>query len=124
MSGRFQTDVATTMAPLPTEREVQKRIVALYRAVGCHVGVFSENRQSRIPPGWPDLVVMAPLRISTECTQALWFHETKSATGRLSTAQEILHERLRLRGLQVVVGGQVEAQQWLQKVGLLKVGAA
>lgn len=101
------------------ERDEQRAVVALYRGVRCWVGVFSETRKSRIPAGWPDLVVMAPLRGGGD----VWFHEVKSATGELSPDQEVMHDRLRLRGQRVIVGGEAEARRWLETIGLVAKSA-
>lgn len=103
------------------ETEIQRAVVALYRGVQCQVGVFSEGRKSRIPPGWPDLVVLLPLRVQGKGfgNNLLAYHETKSATGKLSEAQWDLLHQLRLRGQRVIVGGVDEAKDWLKAIGLL-----
>ena len=92
----------------------QEAIVALFRSVGCVVWVTSDRRKSRLPPGFPDLLVSHPkLR-----TIAAW--ESKQRNEPVSEAQlQFEHDWASGHGL--YGRGDIEATRtWLERKGLLK----
>lgn len=93
-----------------TEREIQRRVVAIFRAAGWRVFVFSQHRKRRInapTPGVPDLYVVRPHR------DAFWF-ETKTPTGKTSAAQDDFRALVQSAGIGCGVGGVAEAEGFVR----------
>ena len=68
-----------TLSPL--ERDVQRQVVDVLKALGATVYATSQYRASRITPGIPDLYALHPK------LGGVWV-EVKSATGKQSPEQE------------------------------------
>ena len=97
----------------PLEREVQAGVVKLYKQVGAKVWNTSQTRRVRITPGLPDLCVFLPGRGKH------FFHETKTPTGAMSDEQRDFMACAYACDVRVVVGGEPEAREFLQEIGVL-----
>lgn len=89
-----------------TEREIQRRVVAIFRAAGWHVTVFSQHRKRHInapTAGVPDLYVIRPGR------DTFWF-ETKGPSGKQSAAQQDFQACVQEAGVGYGLGGEAEAR--------------
>jgi hypothetical protein len=107
---------------VPLEREVQRRVVALYRTVGCAVYSLSQGYRpggprhatTRQSKGLPDLYVFPP-------TGAPWWHETKRAGGKQSPEQVGFQVRCDVGVTDYILGGTKEALLQLVKRRLWKL---
>lgn len=113
----------TSATRVPTEAEVQRRVVATYKAVGCVVASLSQYRPSKVAPGLPDLYVFPPLRRdpTTEAIvrRAPYWHETKRPGGKQSPEQKVWQRACEARGISYVLGGMDEALAHLRLIGLV-----
>lgn len=112
----------TRPAP-PLEKDVERRVIALYKAAGCVVyrlsqGYRSERGGTRQTPGIPDLYVIGPEGWGA------WWHETKRPGGKLRPAQAEFRRVCQRNGLGHVVGGVAETEQWLVEQGLARDNGA
>ena len=92
----------------------QEAIVALFRSAGCVVWVFSENRKTRLPPGFCDFQFSHPR------LKGIGAWESKQRNEDISEAQlQFEHDWASGHGL--YGRGDIEAAKlWLEKRGLLK----
>lgn len=97
----------------PREKAVQYDVKNLYQQIGGLVWDTSQPFAAKITPGVPDLFVALP-----RCNVA-FFHEVKSARGKLSLPQQRFAETAMACDLRVVVGGVPEAVEWLYELGVL-----
>lgn len=98
------------------EREIQRDVVKLYRAHGCVVYEFSQKRASKQTPGIGDLYVFNPELHAYG--PAAWWHEVKTATGRLRPDQNVFGELCQQCGVWYVVGGVAAAEAQLARLGM------
>jgi hypothetical protein len=98
---------------LTRETEVQAAVMRVYQAFGCEVRRFNEGRRTRVSVGWPDIFVFNRQKATH------WVHEAKVPGGQQSEEQSATQELCEACHLSYVLGGVHEAQQQLQKVGLL-----
>lgn len=91
-----------------SEKQVERRCVRLYRALGMLVWETSQYGNPRgMTPGLPDLVVLRG-SASPEMPAVL-FHEVKRPGGQLRDAQAAFRDACREAGVAHVVGGPEEA---------------
>ena len=98
----------------PLERDVARRVVAFYETLGCHVYSTQDRRPraTRVTPGFPDLFVMRP-------TLGGWLHEVKTPTGKQTPEQITFQATCGRCGVDYVVGGVLQAAEYLQRRGLV-----
>lgn len=96
------------------EKVVQRKIMALYRAAGCHVYNLSQSRATNQTPGLPDLWV-------TYGKQVAWWHEVKAPTKRAtqSPPQRVFQEECEGARVTYLLGGYHVAEEWLLFLGLM-----
>lgn len=102
-----------------TEREIQRRVVLIFRAAGWHVIVFSQHRKRRInapTPGVPDLYVIRPGK------DTFWF-ETKGPKGKQSPDQRAFELTMRASYVGYGLGGEAEAKAIVSGSLAFNVGA-
>ena len=90
------------------EAREQRRVIDLFRAMGCRVYETSQKRAAKVTPGIPDLWVV--------CIRAglAWFWETKrSAGGRHSSVQLDFAEECALTGTPYGTGDRRAAEEYL-----------
>ena len=95
------------------EAYVRAEIKALLESVGAWVGATSQNRKSRLTPGFPDILAALPRGCGWLATEA------KTTDGISSLEQQALETFCRLAGCPLVVGGKAEVHAYLQAVGLI-----
>jgi len=106
----------------PLEKEVQRRVVALYKSAGCFVYVLSQGYRherggTRQTKGLPDLYVFPP-----GCSLALpWWHEVKRPGGKPSPEQVEFNARCEARGVYCLIGGYRQALEHLLFLDLWKL---
>lgn len=98
---------------MPTEREVQRQIVALYRSLNCVVLILSQTRPSHVTVGLPDLKVYCPRKRLT------WWFEVKSPDGVQRTAQHTFQVLAEACGETYLLGGEDVAWAHAERVGLI-----
>lgn len=96
-----------------TEREIQRRVVALFRSAGCYVAVTSQNRTSRVSRGLPDLIVLLPRG------KGIVLFECKGLGGKLSKDQLEFANAAHYARVEFQWGGVGEAEELLVNKGLL-----
>lgn len=96
--------------PTPTEKVVQRQVVAFYRQLGCVVKSTSQARRSKVALGLPDLLVFWPGR------GAFWFHEVKREGGKLSKEQVDFQALCRACSEDFIVGGLNEAAAQVARI--------
>lgn len=121
--------MGVTRAPLPTERQVQQRVVATYEAVGCLVANFAQGYRpggrghatTRQTKGIPDLYVFPPRRLAFRADGNVdpFWHEVKRPGGVQSPEQKRWQEECENRGVGYVLGGVNEALAYLRKLKLV-----
>lgn len=105
-----------------TERQVQERVKATYKAVGCLVANFSQgwrpggkrHATTRQTKGIPDLYVFPPVGRG----HPFW-HETKRPGGKQSPEQVQWQFECAKRDVGYVLGGVDEALAYLRRLGLV-----
>lgn len=110
----------------PLEREVQRRVVALYKSAGCTVYSLSQGYRpggaghgtTRQTKGLPDLYVFPPSHHAVRGVSP-WWHEVKRPGGK-QTPEQREFEDLCFNTLAVdyVLGGYREALAYLIRQGL------
>lgn len=126
----------TARAFVPTEAQVQERVKAVYRAVGCVVASFSQgwrpggkrHATTRQTKGIPDLYVFPPVRYREPfdgcrvpvTPLAPFWHETKRPGGKQSPEQLAWQRECEARGVGYVLGGVDEALAYLRLIGLVR----
>lgn len=109
----------------PLEKDVEKRVVALYRQAGCWVESRSQGYRpggkghgsTRQTLGIPDLMLWPT--IGRGPTFLLpWLHESKRQGGVQTVEQWEYEDRCKGSGMEYVLGGTHEALQQLIKRGL------
>lgn len=94
------------------EKELQRDVVKLYLAFHCQVFNLSQARASKQSPGLGDLyVVHLP-------TAQVWWHETKTPTGRQSPAQKQFQTIHKYTPVGYVMGRKLHAEEHLIKLGI------
>lgn len=100
----------------PLEREVQRRVRAVYESLGCVVNVNTVYGHPKgVTPG------IADLYIQHEASCQAWWHETKREGEEPSEAQEAFAERecaVRKDELAWCWGGPEQAEEMLVKRGI------
>lgn len=107
----------------PLERDVQRRVVAVYRTVGCIVWSLSQGYRpggprhatTRQSKGLPDLYVMCPVRDGIR--RLVFWHEVKRPGGKQTPEQMHFQIACELRGIGYVLGGMPEAVEALADMG-------
>lgn len=87
------------------EKEIQRDVVKLYTAFGCVVFNLSQARASKQTPGLGDLYVVHLTSMQ------VWWHETKTPTGKQSPAQREFENIHRDTAVGYVVGGVLAAEE-------------
>lgn len=86
----------------------------LLQGIGCpYLATFSENRATRITPGWPDLYVILPQYRDT----LTW--ESKAHGGIVSPLQEEFAAHRKRLGRPHVIGGVEALTAELKRLGVL-----
>lgn len=99
------------------ELDYQRAIVDLYKRTGCVVYQMSQRRRlkhSAPPKGIPDLWVFCPVR------HVAWWHEVKTATGKLRPEQEQFRVFCEVTQQKWLGGGMEVAEAWLRRLKLLE----
>jgi hypothetical protein len=105
------------------EKQAQLLGSRLYATAGCLIINFSQSRASRQTAGIPDTKVYHPTaaRAVGGVGGMTWWHEWKTAGGRVSAAQRAFHTMARACGEVVIVGGVAAVWEQLERVGLARV---
>ena len=98
----------------PLERDVARSVRAFYESLGVDVYSLQDRRPGRTTntPGLPDLWCM-------HATLGGFWHELKAPTGKLSPEQLTFQATCGRCGVDLVVGGVMEAAAYLQRRGLV-----
>ena len=117
------TTLATRRLRPPSEKQVEARVIATYRALGCVVYKLSQPRATMQTPGLPDLLVFAPWRTvppwRTVAARAFAWHEVKRVGGKQSAAQAMFQYHADAAGHTYLLGGVDVAREWLQRIGVV-----
>jgi len=98
---------------LSRETDVQRAVMRVYQAFGCEVRRFNEGRRTRISEGWPDIFVFCRQKATH------WVHEVKVPGGEQSPQQSETQELCEACRLPYILGGVHEAQDYLQRIGVI-----
>lgn len=93
------------------EKEIQRDVWKRYIAFGCVVYWLSQARETKQTAGLGDLYVIHRRR------REAWWHETKTLSGKQSSAQVDFENWNREAGITVVVGGILAAEEQLVAIG-------
>jgi|SRR2546421_10722803 len=98
----------------PLERDVGRRVVAFYESLGVHVYSLQDRRPGRTTntPGLPDLWCM-------HTKLGGWWTECKTPTGKQTPEQVTFQATCGRCGVDLVVGGVMQAAEYLQRRGLV-----
>jgi hypothetical protein len=117
------------------EKEVQQKVIALYKKHGCTVYNYSQPRKAKyLTPGAADLQVFSPLVLDlmealknslagsstpTRSKCVMWYHETKRPKGGVYSDDQLRFAALcRSAGISVIGGGTAEAQAQLNRLNI------
>jgi hypothetical protein len=93
--------------PVPTEKEVQRRIVKRLGEVGCAVYSTSQARASKVSAGIPDLICIDP-------HHGIFVVEVKAEGGKQRPEQRVFQERWEQAGGKYILGGLAEVEAFLK----------
>lgn len=94
------------------EKEIQREVVQLYLRFSCLVYNLSQARASKQSPGLADIyVVHLP-------SKNVWWHETKTPSGKQSPAQREFQTIHKYTQTGYVVGGVLAAEDQLIKLAI------
>jgi hypothetical protein len=94
------------------EKEIQRDVVRLYLAFHCLVYNLSQARASKQSPGLADLYVLhLP-------SKNVWWHETKTPSGKQRPAQKEFQTVHKYTSVGYVVGGVLTAEEQLVKLAI------
>ena len=101
------------------EKAIQADVIKLYRRFGCVIYSLSQPRATKQTPGLGDLFGFTPMIYIQPSRLAFW-HETKTAVGKLRPDQREFHEFCleTAGGCRHVVGGLLAAEEFLVHVGV------
>ena len=110
-------DGLRTAAPEPQDNALeareQRRVIELFRAMGCRVYETSQKRAAKVTPGIPDLWVVC-VRVGL----AWWWETKRTAGGRHSSVQLDFAEECALTGTPYGTGDRRAAEEYLIALGL------
>lgn len=95
------------------EAREQRRVIDLFRAMGCRVYETSQKRAAKVTPGIPDLWV-----VCIRAGLAWWWETKRSAGGRHSSVQLDFAEECVLTGTPYGTGDRRAAEEYLIGLGL------
>ena len=99
---------------IPTEKEVERACMELYRVFRGAVWKLSQPRHTMQTAGLPDLLVFC---LDREGAMAAAWHEVKRPGGKQSVPQAGFQAYVELAGHRYLHGGLDVAKEWLREIG-------
>ena len=104
--------------PVPTEKQIERSCIELYRKMGCLVIEFSQPHSARGQTrGIADLRIYLQRKNGSLKFPVMWWHEVKRPKGLQSKYQREFQESVESYGEEYVVGGLNTAIRQLNKYG-------